>query len=122
MKRNFRSNQGIIILISIVIGIIMITSAYFEMKQSKDEVFHLLNDHAVSLIETVSLSAVNTLNSSYEIEELIIERLFNNAWLIRNLDSLNLLSKSKLIEIGKENSLFRINILNSKFNPVFPEG
>ena len=118
MKRNFRSNQGIIILISVIIGIIMITSAYFEMKQSKEEVFHLLNEHAASLIETVSLSAVNTLNSSYEIEDLIIERLFNNAWLIRSLDSLNLLSKSKLIEIGKENSLFRINIFNSKGDRV----
>ena len=114
MGKKFRSNQGIIILISVVIGIIMITSAYFEMKQSKEEVFHLLNEHASSLIETVSLSAVNTLNSSYEIEDLIIERLFNNAWLIRSLDSLNLLSKSKLIEIGNENNLFRINIFSGK--------
>ncbi|MGA9294833.1 MAG: ATP-binding protein [Ignavibacteriaceae bacterium] len=118
MGKKFRSNQGIIILISIIIGIIMITSAYFEMKQSKEEVLHLLNEHAASLIETVSLSAVNTLNSSYEIEDLIIERLFNNAWLIRSLDSLNLLSESKLIEIGKENNLFRINIFNSKGDRV----
>ena len=118
MGKKFRSNQGIIILISIIIGIIMITSAYFEMKQSKEEVFHLLNEHAASLIETVSLSAVNTLNSSYEIEDLIIERLFNNAWLIRSLDSLNLLSKSKLIEIGRDNNLFRINIFNSKGDRV----
>lgn len=118
MGKKFKSNQGIIILISIVIGIIMITSAYLELKQSKEEVFHLLNEHASSLIETVSLSAVNTLNSGYEIEDLIIERLFNNAWLIRNLDSLNLLSKNKLIEIGKINNLFRINIFDRKGNRI----
>ena len=96
----------------------MIASAYFELKQSREEVYHLLNEHASSLIETVSLSAVNTLNSGYEIEDLIIERLFNNAWLIRNLDSLNLLSKNKLIEIGKKNNLFRINIFDRKGNRV----
>ena len=118
MVKKFKSNQGIIILISIIIGIIMIASAYFELKQSREEVYHLLNEHASSLIETVSLSAVNTLNSGYEIEDLIIERLFNNAWLIRNLDSLNLLSKNKLIEIGKKNNLFRINIFDRKGNRV----
>ena len=118
MGKKFKSNQGIIILISIIIGIIMIASAYFELKQSREEVYHLLNEHASSLIETVSLSAVNTLNSGYEIEDLIIERLFNNAWLIRNLDSLNLLSKNKLIEIGKKNNLFRINIFDRKGNRV----
>ncbi len=118
MKKIFRSNQGIIILISIIIGIIMVFSAYFELKQSKEEVFHLLNEHAESLIGTVSLSAVNTLNSGNEIEDLIIERLFNNAWLIRNLDSLNLLSKNKLIEIGQVNNLFRINIFDKNGDRV----
>ncbi len=96
----------------------MIVSAYFELKQSKEEAFHLLNEHASSLIETVSLSTVNTLNSGYEIENLIIERLFNNAWYIRSLDSLNLLSKDKLIEISKTNNLFRINIFDNKGNRI----
>ena len=118
MGNKFRANQGIIVLISVVIGIIMITSAYFEMKQSKEEVYHLLNEHAASLIETVSLSAVNTLNSGYEIEDLIIERLLNNAWLIRSMDSLHALSKDKLIDIGKANNLFRINIFDIKGNRV----
>ena len=118
MGNKFKTNPRIIILISITIGIIMIASAYLELKQSKEEAFHLLNEHASSLIETVSLSTVNTLNSGYEIEDLIIERLFNNAWFIRRLDSLGILSKEKLIEIGKANNLFRINIFDNKGNRI----
>ena len=118
MGKKFKSNPGVIILISIIIGIIMIVSAYFELRQSKEEAFHLLDEHASSLIETVSLSTINTLNSGYEIEDLIIERLFNNAWLVRNLDSLGLLSKNKLVEISKANNLFRINIFDNKGNRI----
>ncbi len=118
MIKKIKSNPGIIVSISIIIGVIMIASAYLELKQSKDEVFHLLNEHASSLIQTVSLSTINTLNAGYEIEDLIIERLFNNAWLIRNLDSLNLLSQKKLIGIAETNNLFRINIFDKKGNRI----
>ena len=90
----------------------MIVSAFIELQQSKEEILHLLTEQSSSLIETVNQSSINALNSSEEIEYLIAERLFNNARLIRKLDSLNLFTQQKLIEIGKENSLFRINIFN----------
>jgi two-component system, NtrC family, sensor histidine kinase HydH len=102
----------IIILVALIIGALMIVSAFIELQQSKDEILHLLKEQSASLIETVNQSSINALNSSEEIEYLIAERLFNNARLIRKLDSLNLLTQQKLIEIGKENSLFRINIFN----------
>ncbi len=118
MGKKFKLNPKIIITISLIIGIVMISSAYLELKQSKEEIFHLLHAQAVSLIETISLSSINTLNSSYEIEELIAERLLNNARLIKKLDSLNSLTQKKLVEIGKENNLFRINIFDEKGNRV----
>ncbi len=102
----------IIILVALIIGALMIVSAFIELQQSKDEILHLLKEQSASLIETVNQSSINALNSSEEIEFLIVERLFNNARLVRKLDSLNLLTQQKLIEIGKENSLFRINIFN----------
>ncbi len=118
MGRKFKLKPSVIIAISLTIGVVMIASAYFELKQSKDEIFHLLNEQAASIIETISLSSINTLNSSYEIEELIAERLMDNARLIRRLDSLNSLTQSKLIEIGNQNNLFRINIFDKKGNRV----
>ncbi len=102
----------IIIAVALIIGMLMVVSAFIELQQSKDEILHLLTEQSASLIETVNQSSINALNSSEEIEFLIAERLFNNARLIRKLDSLNLLTHQKLVEIGKENSLFRINIFN----------
>ncbi len=112
MKFRFRLRPAVVIIISVIIGVVMITSSYFELNQSKGEIFHLLSEQSSSLIETISLSSINTLNSSYEIEDLITERLFNNAHLIKTLDSLNLLTHENLVIIGKKNDLYRINVFN----------
>lgn len=104
----------IIIAVALIVGALMILSAFIELQQSKDEILHLLTEQSASLIETVNQSSINALNSSEEIEYLIAERLFNNARLIKKLDSLDLLTQQKLIEIGRENALFRINIFDKE--------
>ena len=108
----------IIIAVALVVGALMIGSAVIELQQSKSEILHLLNEQSSSLIGTIVQSSINALNSSEEIENLIAERLFNNAALIRSLDSLNLLTHKKLIEIGNENSLYRINIFDKNGNRI----
>ena len=102
----------IVIAVALIVGALMVVSAFIELKQSKEEIFQLLIEQSSSLIVTVNQASINALNSSEEIEYLIAERLFNNARLIKKLDSLNVLTQQKLIEIGKENTLFRINIFN----------
>ncbi len=114
----FKLRPAVVITISIVIGIIMIISSYFELRQSREEIFHLLKEQSKSLIETISLSSINTLNSGVELEDMITERLLNNASLIKSLDSLNLLSRKKLIEISDQNDLYRINIFDRNGNRV----
>ncbi|MEJ2103898.1 MAG: ATP-binding protein [Ignavibacteriaceae bacterium] len=104
----------IIITVALIVGTLMVISAFIELRQSKSEILHLLTEQSSSLIETVTQSSINALNSSEEIENLITERLINNARLIRALDSLNILTHQKLVEIGKENSLYRINIFNKE--------
>ncbi|MBT8387134.1 MAG: hypothetical protein KJO12_06950, partial [Ignavibacteria bacterium] len=79
----FKLMPKFVIVISIIIGLMMIVSAYFELTQNKEEIFHLLSRQAKSLSETVTLSSINTLNSSIEIEDLITERLLNNARMVR---------------------------------------
>jgi two-component system sensor histidine kinase HydH len=108
----FKLRPFVIISISVVIGIIMIVSSYIELEQSKQEIFLLLNEESKSLTETISLSSINALNSSIQLESLITGRLLNNAYLIKKLDSLHLLTQNKLIEIARENDLFRINIFD----------
>lgn len=104
----------VIIAVALIVGALMIISAFIELQQSKDEILHLLTEQSSSLIETVNQSSINALNSSVEIEYLITEKLLSSARLIRRLDSLNTLTHQNLVEIGKENSLFRINIFNKE--------
>lgn len=112
MKWKFKLRSSAVIAITVIIGIVMITSAYLELKQGKSELYHILNEQSLSLIETITESSVNTINSGFEIEDLITERLLNNARLIRDLDAGGILNRQKLIKIGEENSLYRINVFN----------
>ncbi len=96
----------------------MITSAYLELQQGKEELYHILNEQSFALIETITESSVNTINSGFEIEDLITERLLDNARLIKTLDASGILTREKLIEIGRSNDLYRINIFNAKGDRV----
>ena len=114
MKNKFRLHPKVIIIISLIIGVVMIASAYFELSESKKEIYRLLDKQSASLMETIRLSSINTLNASDEIENLLTERLLDNARFIRALDSSGRLTDRDLIAYGKMNSIFRINILNEK--------
>ena len=52
MKISFKVRPKILIFIALVVSIVMILSAYFELRQNKEEVFHLLTETAHSLSET----------------------------------------------------------------------
>ncbi len=118
MKWKFKLRTSAVIAITVVIGIVMITSAYFELKQGKEELYHILNEQSLALIETITESSVNTINTGFEIEDLITERLLNNARLIKDLDASGSLTRQNLIDIGKANNLYRINVFNSRGNRV----
>ncbi len=88
MKSKLKLQPKFVVIISVIIGIVMIASAFFELNESRKEIYRVLSEQASSLIKTISLSSINTLNSSYEIEDLITERLLDNARMIKYLDSL----------------------------------
>jgi PAS domain S-box-containing protein len=118
MKFQIKLPPKAIISISAIIALVMIVSSYIELNQSKKEIYQLLYEHSSSLLQSVLISSANTLNSSFEIEDLITERLLNNARLIRKLDSLNALNKNELIKIAKRNSLYRVNVFDKKGNRI----
>lgn len=118
MKIKFKLKPRAVILISVLIAVIMFTSAYIELNQSKRDIFQLLYEHSSALIESIIQSTDNTLNTSFEIEDLITERLLNNARLIKRLDAENKISEAELKRIGKENNLYRINIFDRNGNRV----
>lgn len=107
-----------IITITIVIALVMVVSAYLELTQSRNELFHLMTEQAISLIETVTISSENTLTSSSEIEDLIAQRLLTTGRMIALLDSSVTLKQSDLQKFADENNIFRINIFDKSGNKV----
>jgi len=118
MKFRFKLSPKAIVSTSVLIAAVMLISSYIELKQSKKEIFNLLYDHSSTLLESIIQSSTNTLNSSFEIEDLIAERLLNNARLIKKIDETKSISKNELIDIAEENNLYRVNIFDNKGNRV----
>ena len=118
MRFRLKLSPKAIISITLLIAVVMIISSYIELNQSKKEIFQLLYEHSSTLLESLIQSSKNNLNSSYEIEDLVADRLLDNARMIKRLDAVKSLSKDELIKIANENSLYRINIFNSKGDRV----
>lgn len=62
---------GYMIAATSVIALILIVSAVFELSESKKEIYKLMTEEAVSLVETVKMSSSNTVLSNEEIEDLM---------------------------------------------------
>lgn len=118
MRLQFKLSPKAVVSISILIAVVMIISSYIELNQSKKEIFQLLYDHSSTLLESVVQSSSNTLNSSFEIEDLIAQRLLDNARMIKRLDAVKSLSRDELIKISEENALYRINVFDSNGDRV----
>ena len=118
MKLKIKLSPAAVVSISILIAVVMLTSSFIELNQSKKEIYQLLYEHSSSLLESIIQSSTNTLNTSFEIEDLITQKLFDNARLVKRLDSLGSLTRNELIKIGDENKLYRINIFDTKGNRV----
>jgi two-component system sensor histidine kinase HydH len=103
---------GYIIAITIVIAVVMVSSAVFELTQSKSELKHLMTEEATSLIETISMSSANTVLSNDEIEDLIAQRLLTTGRMLAHLDSIKALTSSQLVVYAEESSVYRINVFD----------
>jgi len=118
MKFQIKLSPKAILSITAIIAIVMLASSFIELNQSKKEIFNLLYNHSSTLLQSIIKSSENTLNSSFEIEDLITDRLLDNARMIRKLDSIKTLNKIELISLAKENNLYRINIFDKNGNRV----
>lgn len=118
MKKTLTIKPRYIIAITAVIAMVMVVSAYLELTQSREDLFHLMTEQAVSLIETITISGSNTLTSSSEIEDLIAQRLLTAGRMIARLDSVTTLKQVDLIKFSEENNINRINIFDKSGNKI----
>jgi len=87
--RTFKNiKASYIIALAIVISFVMVISAFLELTQSREELYHIMTEQAMSLMETITISGANTVATSSGIENLISQRLLTTGRMIAMLDSL----------------------------------
>jgi len=115
-----------IIVFAAVISLIMIVSSYIEFSENKHEIYHLLDEHANSIIFSLDKSSVNSVIADREMENILTGHLLGVAYNVARLDSISNLSHELLVKIAEENEIYRINVFNSngikEFSNYIPEG
>ncbi len=108
-----------LILIFIAVATLIITSALFELYQSKKEMYDLMAQQSHSLLESTLAASNNALLSYETIDKELKNRLLNNANMIKLLYEQKQLNNKILKKIADENNIFRINIFNKKGMKLF---
>ncbi|TFG93821.1 MAG: PAS domain-containing sensor histidine kinase, partial [Calditrichales bacterium] len=119
IKQTFFQRSRNIILIFFSLAFLMISNALFEFHQSKQDLFQLMREQALSLIRSLAVASHNSLLANEYLEKLSDSRLFNNANLIKNLYENGQIDNEVLSRISKENDIFRIHIFRPDGKRVF---
>ncbi|MGB9695678.1 MAG: sensor histidine kinase [Ignavibacteria bacterium] len=119
LRRISRLQPRYLIILSVFLFLLMIVSAYYELLENKKEVYHMLDESARSLINTIERSSVNTIISDQELEGLLTQHLFAVARNVKRLDSLGYLTNNLLEHISQESGVYRINVFNKSGEKVF---
>ncbi len=107
-----------VIIISIILLLTMLFSAFFELNQTRQEIRNVMEEEATTLMSAITISGANAIYAYHELEELIDEKLLSVARLADRLERNNSLTQQILTDIAAENDVYRINILNKKGNKV----
>jgi PAS domain S-box-containing protein len=110
---------SILVFLFIGMAIMIISSAYFELNRSEEEVLHLMSEEAHSLLNSVIVSSQEVLYASNEVEDEIQNRLLNNANIVRILYDKKKISNSILREITNHNEVNRIHIFNKTGKRIY---
>ncbi len=108
-----------IISIFVVIAVLMIATAIYEFYENKQEIYHLLDDYANSVVYLIDKSSANTVVSDQELENLLSQHLLGVARNVKRIDSINTISNSILKSVAKENDVYRINIFDKNADRLF---
>lgn len=118
-KPNLITRPKILLLIFLAIGILMISSALYELNQSKKELLLLMAEQSHALLEALDIASKNALDANYYLNNEFRERLLNNANFIKNLYEQGTIDNTLLKRLSAENNIYRINIYNRKGQKIF---
>ena len=108
-----------LLIIFLVVATLMVTSALIELRNSKQELFTLMEEQAQSLLETILITSDNALIANEQLEELLRERLLDNAHFIRSLYASSALDNRQLSDIVMHNQINRAAIINASGQQLY---
>ncbi len=100
------------------VAALMIGSGFIELRQSRDELYHLLGESALALAQTIDRSGANNLLAAETMESLLADRLIDNAVYVARLDSVGVLHPGDLARLAREHHVYRINIFDRRGRKV----
>ena len=112
IKHHNYIRPGLLFLILAILALLLLTSALLELRGTKRELLHIMDEQAGSLMESIQISGANAIIAYEEIEEQVTERLLNNAYFIDRLDQVEQLNQNKLAGFCRTNNIYRINIFD----------
>ncbi len=113
LKKNRVFRPINLFLIGILLFVVLFTSAYFELRGTKDEIFHIMKEEASTLIASLEAGGANSLLAYSEIELLEQENLRQIADQIREEILGGRFSARKLRELSRRANLSQILLLDA---------
>jgi len=101
-----------LVLIFGAVAVLMVTSAVIELRNSRQELYSLMEEQSLSLLETILITSNNALNANQHLEELMSERLLDNAYFVQTLYSRGELTRETLASVVSGNHLSQVMIVN----------
>ena len=99
----------------LVVGFLMIASAMFELSQSKEELFELLDKNAHAILDAAVQGGAFSIYSNQLLEQEMFERLYDNAVLLQLFDGYHPLDDEDLRFLVESNDLTQVIFLNADF-------
>jgi len=101
-----------LVIIFLTVATLLVTSAVIELRNSRQELFELMEKQSHSLLETILITSDNALLANEELENLLRERLLNNGVFVRSLSEQGALHNRDLRDLVRQNHIHRIDVIN----------
>ena len=113
---------GYLALLFVVLALVLGAFALYGLRQSQQSTLETLERGARSLAEAVSRAEENVLRAEGDMEELVEERLLDNARLLAELGLTQSFSDSLLVRIAADNALDQVDVFDAAGRLVASSG
>ena len=95
-----------------VLALVLGVFAWYELRDSRRLMLEIMEAGAVSQVEAVARAGENALRADEEALALVVERLLDNARLLRDLEERQGLTDALLQRVADDNALFAVDVVD----------